>query len=1059
MCVILFLASSVHAAGLQAGAAVVDVTPEQFPVLVNGGMLSRSASKVKTPVNARAIVLDDGQGRVAIVVVDSCMLNRTLLDDVKALTEKQVGIRRDRILISATHTHSAPAGMGCLGTSVDELYVPYLRMKLVEAIETAAKNLEPAQVGWGGVNAAEYTAPRRWIRRPDRLAEDPFGNPTVRANMHAGRNWDDVTGEAGPEDPDLSLISIRSVEGRPIAVLANFSMHYFSDEAISADYFGLFCEGLKERLAAKSEDGTPPFVGIMSHGCSGDIWRRDYTKPPEEQGQDITIDAYAQALVGLAESALRDIEYSDGVPLRMQETRLPMNYRVPDKQRLEWAQRVVAEMGDRLPKDTTEVYAREQVLLDEWQSTEVVVQGIRIGDIGIATTPCETYALTGLKIKASSPLEKTIVIELANGGDGYIPPPEQHRLGGYNTWAARSAGLEVEAEPRITAAAIRMLEEVAEKPRRDARLPHGPGAEAILALEPVAYWRLNESAGPRAEDSSEHACDAIYEPGVVYFLEGPASAHFCSEGATNRAAHFAGGRVQSRLRELGDQYTVSLWIWNGLPLDAREIAGWFVSRGHDRTLSRTGDHFGVVGRGPDAGKLTFRSGEVSAVGKTPVERWRWTHVAVIRDGEKVRVHMNGAETPEIEASAPAAGIELIDTLFIGGRCDNDSNWEGRLDEVALFDRALDAEALASLAAGVSKRRPAEAMSASDIAAGLESHDRALFIKTGWIRDPYITRGPDEQFYLTGTTPLPGDPREQTDPYNIGLWEESIVGWKMQAWRSPDLIHWESLGTPFTLEDGIWFESRPQRFEQVDESQWRLWAPELHWLGDRWAMVHTSPSPVKGANLALTQGSQLKGPWLHPMGTDIGRRHDPSLFQDEDDQWWMIWGATEIAPLNEDFSGFAAEPTPIGPSGETAKMGHEGCLMQKIGGKYVLFGTGWSTGEMRKGSYNLYYATADKITGPYSERKFAGRFLGHGTPFRDAQGRWWCTAFYNGNVPPLPSEDIQSQDLGETAQTINEQGVTIVPLDVRIGEDGDVAIRAEDPRYATPGPDEKQEFSL
>ena len=58
--------------------------------------------------------------------------------------------------------------------------------------------------------------------------------------MHAGRNWDDVTGESGPEDPDLSLISLQAKDGRPIAVLANFSMHYFSGEkGLSADYFGL----------------------------------------------------------------------------------------------------------------------------------------------------------------------------------------------------------------------------------------------------------------------------------------------------------------------------------------------------------------------------------------------------------------------------------------------------------------------------------------------------------------------------------------------------------------------------------------------------------------------------------------------------------------------------------------------------------------------------------------------------------------------------------------------------------------------------------------------------
>ena len=48
-----------------------------------------------------------------------------------------------------------------------------------------------------------------------------------------------------------------------------------------------------------------------------------------------------------------------------------------------------------------------------------------IGDVAITTTPNETYALTGLKLKAKSPLPKTMVIELANGADGYIPPPEQ----------------------------------------------------------------------------------------------------------------------------------------------------------------------------------------------------------------------------------------------------------------------------------------------------------------------------------------------------------------------------------------------------------------------------------------------------------------------------------------------------------------------------------------------------------------------------------------------------------------------------------------------------------
>ena len=340
--------------------------------------------------------------------------------------------------------------------------------------------------------------------------------------------------------------------------------------------------------------------------------------------------------------------------------------------------------------------------------------------------------------------------------------------------------------------------------------------------------------------------------------------------------------------------------------------------------------------------------------------------------------------------------------------------------------------------------------------GLAGHGRALFVLDGWIRDPYVILGPDDHYYLTGTTPLPNEPREQSDPYNTGLGEGSIVGWQARVWRSRNLIDWKEVDDAYSLKDGIWFKDRPETFEKTDIGQWRLWAPELHWLGDRWALVHTSPSPVKGANLSLTKGMKVGGPWSNPMGTAIKLRHDPSLFKDDDGTWWMIWGATSIAPLKKDFSGFAGKPVDIKPSGDAAKMGHEGCLIQKIHGKYVLFGTGWSTGKMRRGSYNLYYAVADKITGPYSERKFAGRFLGHGTPFKDRDGRWWCTAFYNANIPPISREGIRKRDIGHTAQTINQRGTTLVPLDVRV-DDGELIIRAKDPDYANPGPDETQSF--
>ncbi|MCM2371767.1 family 43 glycosylhydrolase [Rhodopirellula sp. ICT_H3.1] len=365
------------------------------------------------------------------------------------------------------------------------------------------------------------------------------------------------------------------------------------------------------------------------------------------------------------------------------------------------------------------------------------------------------------------------------------------------------------------------------------------------------------------------------------------------------------------------------------------------------------------------------------------------------------------------------------------------------------------------------------MDPDTIRASLQSHDRALYIKSGWIRHPYITLGPDGYYYLTGIQPNEGDPREVENPYNIGLGDQSIVGNQVRVYRSQDLIEWESLGVPFSIDDTL-------SAKKAGKSPSRIWAPEIHWMpkveqlsevnripgvdqmSGYWALVHC---PQNVASLAISNDSELARPWSHPMGSKLGQRHDPSLFTDDDGTVYLLWRNTMIAPLSKDFTHYTSEPVRIDPSGTRpgpngspiTHIGHEGATMIKVGRKYVHLGTAWSTDQIRKGSYNLYYCVADNITGPYGPRKFAGRFLGHGTPFQTKDGKWWCSAFFNANVPPLPREGIETSDLGDNAQTINEQGVTIVPLDVRVLEDGEIYIRAKDPAYATPGPDEAQKF--
>lgn len=669
---------------LRAGAAAVDVSPRTLPCVVNGGFLQATSDQVRDRLFARCLVLDDGATRLAICVVDSCMMPRELIDRAKALASEATGIPTGRMLISATHTHTAPAAMGALGSSADADYVEYLPGRIAEAIAQAAARLRPARVGWAVVDDSEHTHCRRWIRRPDRLLADPFGVANVRANMHPGYENPDVVGPSGPVDPGLSVLALQSPEGEPIALLANYSMHYFGTSPVSADYYGRFCEAVARRLGA-----GPGFVAMMSQGTSGDQHWMDYGRPK----RDPSIDDYAEAVARKALEAYQTITYRDHAPLAMAESTLRLRRRVPDAARLAWARPLVEAMGDRPPKDLAEVYAREAIYLHDEPERELKLQAIRVGELGIAAIPDEVYALTGLKLKAMSPLRPTFTIELANGSEGYIPPPEQHALGGYTTWPARTAGLEVQAEPRIVEAVLGLLEAVSGRTRLGPAEPNGPYASAILEARPAAYWRLGDLAGSSARDASGSGRAAELEPGVALALPGPVSSAFSGPDAVNRAIHCAGGRLKADVDGLGDRYSLEFWFWNGLPNDARPTTGVLacLACGDD-----PGVQLGLVGieQAPAAGRLFLVDGEAGAprVGERPIEPRTWHHVALVSDGATVHVYLDGRL--EIEAPRPPAR-HAPRLLLLGGRPDGTSGLEGKLDEVALFDRALDADEVAS----------------------------------------------------------------------------------------------------------------------------------------------------------------------------------------------------------------------------------------------------------------------------------------------------------------------------------------------------------------------------
>jgi hypothetical protein len=471
-------------------------------------------------------------------------------------------------------------------------------------------------------------------------------------------------------------------------VLANYSMHYYGATPVSADYFGQFGTAIANQIGAEKVD--PPFVGIMSQGTSGDQMWMDYGQPKKDPG----LDAYAQEVARGAHRAYQGITYHDWAPLAMAETTLVLRRRVPDDTRLKWAKATIARMGDRdVPRSLPEVYAKEAIFLHEEPQRTLKLQAVRIGELGLTAIPNEVFAITGLKLKAQSPFETTMNIELANGSEGYIPPPEQHALGGYTTWPARTAGLEVQAEPKIVATLLELLERVAGKPRRPIAVLDGPYAQAVLSSRPMAYWRLEDIQGPTAIDSSPSARHASYEDGIAFFLPGPNSSRFSTGKSINQAAHFAGGRLKAGLDGVKATYSVELWFWNGLPDELRPIAGYLVSRGAQGG-DASADHLGIGGTQVAPRRLFVSTGNnanQTLAGKTEIVPRTWHHVALVRERGQVIVYLDGNRQPEIVGSAGVDAVKDGTFLFVGGRNDGVANFEGKIDEITLYDRALTAD--------------------------------------------------------------------------------------------------------------------------------------------------------------------------------------------------------------------------------------------------------------------------------------------------------------------------------------------------------------------------------
>lgn len=464
---LLFLVPSMPLrAEFRAGAFAQDISPTNLPSPVNGNMKGAFAESIHDPMHARCLALTDGKHEIIFCVVDACMIPREICEKAKAIAAQKTGVPASHFLISATHTHSAATLAGVFQSDPDPDYIAAVPAKIAEGLVKAHANLEPAELAWGFGSDPSQVFNRRWFMKEGETYENPFGITTDRVQMNPGQQSPKISIPSGPIDPDVAVLAVRgAADKRPLALLANYSLHYVGGyPAISADYYGAFAGEIADRLKATDDRyrGKPAFVGIMSNGTSGNINNVNFGSPirykrnPGEQIQIVT-----RSVADAAMAAWEALKWDPNPALASAEEDIQLGVRKANPEELARAKQLLETTPkdkDGQWSDRKAIYAREAVKLADYPDTvPVKLQVHRIGALSIAAVPCEVFVEIGLELKKTTPFVRHFTISLANGYNGYLPTRQHHEWGGYETWRARSAYLEVDAADKITARLKAML--------------------------------------------------------------------------------------------------------------------------------------------------------------------------------------------------------------------------------------------------------------------------------------------------------------------------------------------------------------------------------------------------------------------------------------------------------------------------------------------------------------------------------------------------------------------------------------------------------------------------
>ena len=460
------------AADLTAGAARAEISPSTN---VLNWVDHKPYPGVLDPVFVRATVVSDGANRVALIAWDVTDTREGFVAKVRAAVSRATGIPGTNILITASHTHSAPwvpsendslleAERRTLlpvqnGPGYSE-WAENLITRTVAAAKQADKARKPVTLSIARAWAGDLVFNRRPIRE-DGKVETSF-TPADPYSLPHGERF-------GPVDPTLTLLGFVDASGASLSTLFTLPCHpvsiYPHDPRVSADWPG----PVSARLSA-AFGGEASFF----QGCAGDIVPVRRGLPPRDKMAELIGDR------ALAAWTNRHLIQSGSLQALVVPVRLPLN--------------------DAARQDTGK------------PAFDSEVQLITYGSLAIVAIPGEPLTGLGMEIQRRSPYPHTVVLGYSNGGGvQYVGSTGDKRKGGYEMGVA-GAGEDRCGQIIINAACqalavLRSEQLLASTPREQLHLylligqsnmagrgtveaadevPH----PRVLSLDPIGRWRM-----------------------------------------------------------------------------------------------------------------------------------------------------------------------------------------------------------------------------------------------------------------------------------------------------------------------------------------------------------------------------------------------------------------------------------------------------------------------------------------------------------------------------------------------------------------------------------------